>query len=207
MARTGRRPGESTTRAAILAVARDAFSAQGYDAVTVRRIAAAAGVDPALVHYHFGTKERLFRAVVHDAITPQDLLAQSLAGDVEMLGERLVMRFLDLWEQGGGTVAGTLLRTAVTGEAGARLAREVVFPAVVQAMTRRAGVRATHLPLRAALIAAQLSGLVIARYVLELEPLAQVPNEVVAAAVGPAVQRYLTGDLPGAGQGPEPSAH
>lgn len=199
MARIGRRPGESTTRAAILAAARDAFSASAYDAVTVRRIAAAAAVDPALIHYHFGTKERLFRAVVHDALPPADLLARAFADGPETSGEELVERFLALWEQGDGAAAGTLLRSAMSGEPGARLAGQIVLPVLTDALSRTAATPPVGLPLRASLIAGQICGLVVARYVLEFEPLAGASREEVARAVGPALDWYLTGDLPRAG--------
>lgn len=198
MARTGRRPGESTTLAAILTAARHAFSVRAYDAVTIRWIAAAAGVDPALIHYHFGTKERLFRAVVQEALPPADLLARAFADGRVVSGEELVRRFLVLWERGDGAAAGTLLRSAMTGESGARLAGEIVLPVVMDALSRTTGTPPLGLPMRAALIAGQICGLVVARYVLELQPLAGASHEEVAVAVGPALQWYLTGDLPGA---------
>lgn len=154
-------------------------------------------MDPALIHYHFGTKERLFRAVVHDALPPADLLVRAIADGPVVSGEELVRHFLVLWERGGGAGAGTLLRSAMVGESGARLAGEIVLPAVTGALSRT-GTPPLGLPMRAALIAGQICGLVVARYVLELQPLAGASHEEVALAVGPALQWYLTGDLPGA---------
>ena len=62
MNRTGRRPGTPDTRDAILAVARRRFATRGYDATSLRGIAAEAKVDPALLIHYFGTKEGLFVA-------------------------------------------------------------------------------------------------------------------------------------------------
>lgn len=197
MVRTGRRPGSAGTRAAILTAAGEAFAARGYGGATIRQIASAAAVDPALVHHYFTTKDQLFLIALRSAVDPERLLSQLFAGEVETLGERMVARFLALWEGGAGATASALLRTAVTGERIAQLVREVVFPTVVDELVRRVGVDPAEAPLRTTLIASQLSGLVTTRYVLELQPMASAPIEWVVAAVGPAVQRYLTGELPG----------
>src|SRR5919206_3634104 len=94
--RTGRRPGPNTTRAAILDAARAAFAARGYDAVSVRAIAREAGVDPALVHRFYGSKERLFVAAMDLPVAPSDIVRGLLAEGVEDVGERLVRRFVEL---------------------------------------------------------------------------------------------------------------
>jgi AcrR family transcriptional regulator len=196
VARTGRRPGDSATREAILAAARDAFAARGYAGATIRQIASAAAVDPALVHHYFVTKERLFLTVLHTAVDPDRLLSHLLSGDVQMLGERIVERFLVVWDGGAGATASGLLRTGVTGERLALRVLDVVLPAVVNEMVTTVGVDPADASSRTTLIASQLSGLVLTRYVLKLPPMASAPIRWVVAAVGPTIQRYLTGDLP-----------
>ncbi|NJP35632.1 helix-turn-helix domain-containing protein [Micromonospora thermarum] len=86
--RTGRRPGTAETRAAILAAARNAFAARGYDGVSIRQVASGAAVDPALVHHYFGSKVGLFRTALRTAVDPEGLLSDLFAGDVDTLGQR-----------------------------------------------------------------------------------------------------------------------
>jgi len=193
--RTGRRPGAAPTRATILSAARDAFAMKGFARTTIRQIATAADVDQALVLHYFTTKEQLFLAALHSAVDPQRLLSQLFAGDADELGEQIVGRFLALWEDGAGLTASALLRTAVTEERTARLVREVILPAVVAELVLSLGMDPAEAPMRATLLASKLSGLVTTRYVLKLEPMASAPAEWVAAAVGPTVTRYLTGEL------------
>lgn len=199
MARVGRRPGTAQTRESILAAARYAFAERGYGGVTIRQIAAAAAVDPALVHHYFTTKDQLFRTALRSAVDPERLLSALFAGDRETFGERMVVRFLALWEGGAGANAAALLRTAVTGEPVAHLVREVVLPTVAGQLVERLGVDPAEAPVRTTLIASQLSGLVTTRYVLKLPPMANAPAEWVASVIGPTIQRYGTGDLPGPG--------
>jgi AcrR family transcriptional regulator len=100
--RTGRRPGPTRTRGAILDAARAAFAARGYDAVSVRSVACDAGVDPALVHRFFGSKEQLFVAAMELPVAPRALVAAVLAGGLDGVGERLVRTLLTLWDTPGG---------------------------------------------------------------------------------------------------------
>jgi len=196
MARTGRRPDRPETRAEIVAAARAAFADRGYLGASIRQIATVAGVDPALVHHYFGTKERLFHTVLRSAMDPEQLLPQVFAGAPETLGERLVGRFLALWDGGAGATVSALLRTAVASDQFGPLVRGRVVPTVVGEVVSRLGVDRVEAAVRTTLVASQLSGLVIARYVLRLEPMASAPPDWVAAAIGPTVQRYLTGVLP-----------
>jgi AcrR family transcriptional regulator len=199
--RTGRRGGDSGTREAILDAARARFAAHGYDGATIRRIAADAGVDPALVHHFFGTKERLFAAAVRLPVVPGELIGSALAagaGDPGgSLGEHLVMTALSAWDVAEirDTFLG-LLRSAATSEQALIMLREFVTEAIVGRLSAAAKtadpVEARY---RAALVASQVVGLGIARQVLGLEPLADAGRAVLAAAVGPTLDRYLSGDL------------
>ncbi|WNM37655.1 TetR family transcriptional regulator [Micromonospora halotolerans] len=193
--RTGRRPGNPDTREAILAAARAAFAERGFDAASIRSIAAAAGVDPALVHHYFGTKEELFRATVAIPVDPAQLVPAVLAGDPDRVGERLVRTFLTVWDSPVGGAAVALLRSAVSSEWTARLLREFLATQVLRRVLDQLDVDPAQLPLRGALVATQVAGLAMMRYVIRLEPVASADPETLVATIGPTVQRYLTGDL------------
>jgi AcrR family transcriptional regulator len=193
-ARTGRRPGASGTRTAILEAARSEFAQHGYDRATIRNVARGAGVDPALVHYFFGTKTELFAAAMQLPINPAELVQALLAGERELIGERLVGTFLSVWDHAANRdVFIGLIRSAVTDEQAATLLREF---AVRELFGRVAAALGTaDAELRASLVFSQIFGLAMARYILRIEPLASAPGAVIAAAVGPTVQRYISGDL------------
>jgi AcrR family transcriptional regulator len=192
--RAGRRAGSSTTRDDILAAARGRFSQHGYAATTIRQVAADAGVDPALVHYFFGSKAGLFAAVMDLPFTPADIIQPVLDAGLDGAGPRLVRRFLEAWDDPAahdGLVA--MMRSAAAHPESAQALREFFVrelqPRIAGAVGRPDG------PLRAALVGSALMGLAFERYLLELEPLASADHETLAAAVGPAVQRYLSGEL------------
>jgi AcrR family transcriptional regulator len=192
--RTGRRPGPNRTRAAILDAARAAFAERGYDAVSVRGVARAAGVDPALVHRFYGGKEDLFVAAMQLPVAPSRLVAGLLAEGVDDLGVRLVRTMLTLYETPGTFDPFlALLRAAVSNEAAATLLREFITREV---LGRLAAVASPDAPaLRASLAGSQMVGLMMARFVVRVPPLATTDAETVAACVGPTIQRYLTGTL------------
>lgn len=202
--RTGRRPGRQYTREAILTAAREAFAERGYDGASIRSIATSAGVDPALVHHYFGTKEELFAATVNFPMNPAEMVPRVLAGSADGAGERLVRTFVSVWDSPTGAAGVALLRSAVTSELAARLMREFLTTQILRRVMGLLEVDRAEAPLRSALIATQMSGLALIRYVLKVEPLASAPPETVVATVGPTVQRYLTGELPAAGQGGPP---
>jgi AcrR family transcriptional regulator len=198
--RTGRRPGNPDTREAILKASREAFAERGYDAASIRQIATGAGVDPALVHHYFGTKEQLFLAAVEVPIDPRELIPQVVAGGVDGVGERLVRTFIGVWDSPRGVTAAALLRSAVSNEWTARLLREFVMTQIMRRAVKELGLDLDGLdgPLRANLVATQILGLATARYILKLEPLASATPDQVARAIGPTLQRYIAGDI---GQG------
>jgi AcrR family transcriptional regulator len=202
MARTGRRPGVSGTREAILDAARRAFAEQGYQRATVRDVAKLAGVDPALVHHYFGTKQDLFVAAVRLPVNPVDQLTAVLAAEPDQVGRRLVETFLSIWDHAADqSPLLALIRSAVADEQAAALLREFITEEVLGPIARRLG--SPDARLRANLAGSQLIGLAMARYIIRVEPLASAPSAQVAAVVGPTVQRYLTGDVTvPAGRGP-----
>jgi len=196
--RTGRRPGNQDTRGTILTTARETFAEQGYDGASIRQIAASAGVDPALVHHYFGTKEQLFLAVVRPPIDPASLLPTIFAGGIDGIAERMVATFLSVWENpASGTAFRSLLRGAVSHQTTGRLLREFFATQIVRRVIPQMGahIDPAEVPLRASLVASQLFGLALTRYIVEFEPIASASKETVIAAVAPTIQRYLIGDL------------
>jgi AcrR family transcriptional regulator len=196
--RSGRRPGNQDTRSAILAASRDVFAEHGYDGASIRRIAAGAGVDPALVHHYFGTKEQLFLETVQPPVDPAVLLPGILSGDIDTIGERLVTTFLATLENPvSGPALAALLRGAIASKVSGRLVREFFAVRILRRIMHELDtvIDPDEIPLRANLVASQLFGLATIRYVLAFEPLASIPRDVVVAAVAPTLQRYLTGDI------------
>lgn len=198
MARTGRRPGASGTRDAILASARRRFAEDGYRGATIRAIAGDAGVDPALVHHYFGTKQELFGTVLDLPASPGDLVDRLAAAEAHEVGRRVIETFLEVWDEPTRRERmKILLRTAMVDETAARMIRGFVVESLLAPVAARLG--AGDAPLRATLVASQLVGFAFVRYLLELEPLASASHEQVVAAYAPTLQRYLTGPLDGAG--------
>jgi AcrR family transcriptional regulator len=202
MGRTGRRPGRPDTREVILAAARDAFAERGYDGASIRHIAAAAAVDPALVHHYFGTKEGLFQAALQVPFDPSTVIPAALAGGVEGVGERLVLTLLGVWDGAAGGPAAAFMRTAVSNEAMSRMLREFLVKRIMRRIGKQLGLDPVEAPMRTNLIGSQMAGLILARYILKLEPIASAPPAQVAALVGPTIQRYATEPLPGLGRAP-----
>ncbi len=184
--------GTPAARDRILTAAREEFSARGYDKTSIRRIAQAAGVDPALVHHYFGTKDEIFAAAVDLSFAlPAKELPAVLAEGTDGVGERVARFFLGVWEDPrtrGPVLA--VLRSAVTHEA----ARDILRGFVTRNLLGRvaAGLRVPDPTLRAELAASHLIGVAMLRYVLELEPLASADPETIVATVAPTLQRYLT---------------
>jgi AcrR family transcriptional regulator len=142
--RGGRRAGESGTRQAILAAARARFADHGYDGATIRAIAADAGVDPALVHHFYGSKEALFGAAMRLPVIPGEILTAALAPDARdprvSMGEHLVRTALSIWEapEIRAPFLG-LLRSALTSEQAAAMLREFITEAIIGPVARAAG--------------------------------------------------------------------
>ncbi|GAA2459906.1 hypothetical protein GCM10010421_61610 [Streptomyces glaucus] len=195
-----RRTESAGTRDRILAAAREEFSARGYEKTSVRGIAKAAGVDPALVHHYFGTKEQVFEAAVEVALAPA-LRARDaiLDGPPEDVGERLTRMILGLWEN-PVTRAPLLaiVRSAVDNETAAAVFRHLIATQLLRRIAGRLGLPDAEL--RAELAAAQLVGIVMIRYVIKVEPLASADPEQIITRVAPVVQRHLTGPDPAAGR-------
>jgi len=197
VARTGRRPGDGDTRERILGAARTLFAEHGVGGTSVRAVAGAAGVDPALVHHYFGTKQQLFLAAVDFPIPAVHAIRELSTEHPDDIGERLVRFALGLWDDPAvlPRLLG-VLRSAVTDPEAARMLGAMFTRMGPVQLVQALGSDRPHL--RAELVGTQLVGLAIARHVLRVEPLASADHEQLVAAVGPTMQRYLVGDLDGA---------
>jgi AcrR family transcriptional regulator len=160
----------------------------------VRAIARAAGVDAALVHHYFGTKEQVFVAAMHLPFTPAEALPSVLDGPVAQVGERLCRLFLSLWSDPAfrDPMLG-MLRSATTSEQGATMLREFVGRTLLGRVA--AHVDVADAPLRVSLSAAHMVGVAVLRYVIRVEPLTNATDDEIVAIVAPTLQRYLTGEL------------
>ncbi|MDQ0644331.1 TetR/AcrR family transcriptional regulator [Microbacterium murale] len=188
--RRGRPRGETDSRERIISAAVDEFGEHGYDGATIRAIATRAGVDSALVHHYFGTKADLFAAAMGMPIRPDIAIPEILAGPRGEVGERIVRFVLEAFEQPEVRRRGVaLMRAAV----GSKLTTPVLAGFLSRELLGRIarGIDADDAPLRATLAASQIAGLLMARYVLKLAPIADTGIDDLVARIGPTVQRYL----------------
>jgi AcrR family transcriptional regulator len=194
--RPGRPPGTSDTRERILAAARELFARNGFDNTSIRAIAAEANVDPALVHHYYGTKTQLFAAAIHIPIDPMQVIGPLKEVPVAEIGYVLPSILLPLWdsELGKGFIA--TLRSILAGND-----TSLVRSFLQEIITKEVGSRVDNPlgtgPIRVQFVASQLVGVVMARYILELEPFKTLPVEQIVETIAPNLQRYLTGELPG----------
>ena len=193
----GRRPGAPDTRAAILAAARTSFAGKGYAGTTIRGIASVAGVDAALVHHYFGTKDDLFVAALELPIDPREALAPALVGGPEGAGERVLRVFVGVWDDPRNTPVLVAFARSVLDPSAEHLLSEGFLPVVLQPVGRALGLDRPDL--RMSLVASQLIGIILGRYVLALEPLASLSADALVTTYAPTIQRYLTGPLPPVG--------
>ena len=192
--RRGRRPGAPDTRAAILAAARELFAAQGFAGTSVRAVAASAGVDAALVHHYFGSKDDLFVAALELPVDPRQRLAEVVAQGPDGAGERMTRVFLSVWDDPDLRLPLIGLARSVLDPSGQRLLRDGFVPAVLHPVGVALGIDRPEV--RMPLVASQVIGLILTRYVLEVEPIASMSADDLVAIYGPTIQRYLTDPLP-----------
>jgi AcrR family transcriptional regulator len=190
------RSGDSGARDDILKAARTDFADLGFDRATIRGIASSAGVDPALVLHYFGSKEQLFGAALQLPVEPGQVLRRVMEKGVEDMGPAMVRSFLEAWEPEDSRVPlVAMVRSAMTNEKAMELVREYLGRRVFGPITRQLG--APDAELRATLMGSHFIGLAMMRYIAHMEPLASASVDQIVAAVGPTMQRYLTGDLSG----------
>ena len=171
------------TRAAILTAARERFASDGYERATIRAIAADAAIDPAMVMRYYGNKEKLFAAAAEFDLQLPDFSAVRR----DELGEAMIRHFLDRWE--GDDTFRALLRAAVTNEAAAQRIQGIFATQLAPTLRELA---VDEPVVRAGLVATQVLGFALCRYILELPPIAAMSHDDAVAWLGPTLTRYLT---------------
>jgi AcrR family transcriptional regulator len=189
LATAGRRPGPNRTREALLAAARTQFAERGYAATTVRSVAAAAGVNAALIYHYFGTKERLYVAALDLPFNPVDVVTQQLAvGPRDQFAERLVRSFVGAWRDPvTGRALQAVLRRAAAEPTSAGLVRNLAEGVLLPRASAALGVP----PLKLAAAMSHLVGLALAATILRIDPLATATNDELVDLVTPSVRIYL----------------
>lgn len=190
----GRRPGSSTTRTDILAAARELFGEHGYERTSMRAVGRRAQVDPALIVHYFGSKDGLLREALTLPLDPAAVLSEALAGvPADRVGQELVRRVIQVWDTPEMTpLLLSLLRTAVSHDLAMTYLRDMLQRTVIAAVSSLVG--EDDAQRRAELVAAQMWGLAVTRYLLRLPALVAMTPDDLARAVGPSVQQYLTGE-------------
>ena len=190
MSRIGRRPGVPDTRDAILDTARRGFATRGYDATTVRAIATAAKVDPALVIHYFGTKEALFVAAAGLPPAFPSLIAGLAGLPLPDFGQALTRTYLSVVDSDDSRNAIlALVRSAVSHDTAAAMLREFLTAQLLPVIARLTG--HPDAQLRASLVASQLIGIAMLRHVLRVEPLARATPDDIVTLVAPVIEQYL----------------
>ena len=168
----------------------------GFDKTSIRSIATAAGVDSALVHHYFGTKQQLFTTAVQIPIDPMTVLGPLRDAPLDQLGHTLPSLLIPLWDSELGAAFIATLRSMLAGS-DVSLLRSFIQ----EIITAEVGPRVDNPPgsgrIRVQFVASQLVGVAMARYILELEPFRSLPAQQIADTIGPNLQHYLTGELPG----------
>lgn len=184
-----------TTKATILRAASKEFSHAGYEAASLRSVARRAGVDPALVHQYFKDKDDLSVQTMHIPVNPGEIIAQAATAPLEQMGEALVRALLTTWRKPAFRTAATAM---IRGLISSSSAKKILRPFLQKEIFTRLGSRLPEdrAEARVALVASQIIGLIVARYIIDWEPLASMDDEQVIELVAPTIQRYLTGELP-----------
>ncbi|MER5687204.1 TetR family transcriptional regulator [Streptomyces sp. NPDC002205] len=178
-------------RERILEAARTEFAERGYDKTSIRGIAKKAGVDAALVHHYFGTKDEVFAAAIEVSFEPALVIPAILSGGTNGLGERLARYFIGVWENPASRAPLlAIMRSALTHEAAAKVLRGFVLRRLLERIAEALDV--PDATFRAELAASHMIGIAMLRYVIKAEPLASAEPEKIVAMVAPTLQRYLT---------------
>lgn len=191
MARTGRRPGQNQTREEILTAARNQFAAKGYSGTTIRGIASEAGVNPALVHHFFGSKDQIFVSALNLPFNPARLVETVLAGPREEIGERILRLFLGLWSEPDTRLPFfALVRSVANSHEVAEQLRQFMENAVLAKVAAALDLP----PVRLTGAASQMIGLAMMRYVIGAEPMASATEDEVVELVAPVIQYYFSAE-------------
>ena len=192
------RPAKSTaladdTRSTIVTAAAAEFSRDGYDATSMRGIARAAGVDPALVRHYFTDKADLFAEAIAAPMRPDRMVKQALAGPRDQIGVNLVRYLVETLDNPAASERVIrMMHTALGQEFAAKMLRQFIIREVLKRIAKELGEEDSEL--RASFAATQVVGLVVARYGIKIEPLASASRDEVVQRIGPVVQWHLMGN-------------
>jgi len=195
----GPKRGRGVLPAQILAVARSSFAEHGYASTSMRSVANDAGVDPRLIGYYFNSK----RALLEACLVPPDGFLEGVArvtsSDLPTRGRSLVRFLLSSWEQPhSAEVLRSILLTAAHEPIALERLRQIIHGSLINAVAENLG--DDERVLRGGLIATQMLGLAMTRYIWRIEPIASLPDSDVLDYIAPTIQRYLTDELvPGPG--------
>lgn len=199
----GRPRGAARGRGQILDAARALFLTDGYDRVSLRAIAARAGVDAALISYYFGSKRGLFAAVMQLTTSPPEVARYALHGDPARVAERFIAGTMAVWEDPErGPALDALFRSASREPDIARLVRELIERELVAVIAEHLG--GPDASIRAAITASQVTGLIFTRYIMRIEPLASMPAREVVAYAAPALRAGMARPDTRRPRGPRP---
>jgi len=193
--RRGRRSGSDHSREAIVVAARKLFAEHGFDGTSLRQVAREAAVDPAMVHHFFKGKDELFASSVELPADPEEVLAGVETLEPEARAEALVRAVVRLWEGPAQPGLVAFVRGTIGSKAKTALLRETVSRTILSRVMVGVQGPAEEVRLRGNLVATQVVGLMLLRYVIRLEPLSSADQEEVVSLVAPTIQRYLTGNL------------
>ncbi len=190
--RVGRRPGAGSTRETVLKAARARFASDGFNATTIRRVAADAGVDPSQVMQFFRSKDELFAGVMEVPISALQRFDTAFEGPDEHLGERVVRSYLLAWEGAAeeSEPLMAMLRGAIVNEQAAAQLRDFIQSRLLHGTNGRTD----EARLRVGLAASMLIGITLGRLVVGVPVLASADLDTLVDTVGPAIQRLLITD-------------
>ncbi|NUR99920.1 MAG: TetR/AcrR family transcriptional regulator [Kribbellaceae bacterium] len=188
----GRRPGGPDTRGEIVQAARESFADKGFAATSMRAVARQAGVDAALVHHYFDSKDELFIEALALPVDPRLIAAHVLDGPRDEIGRRIATAFLGIWESPEGQQRmKALFRSVLSSDEVARMMREGITQMIVVPVSQMLDVADARL--RVGMVATQLVGAAVVRYLVGLEPVASVDVETLIDRLAPVLQQHLTG--------------
>lgn len=193
--RRGRRSGGADSRELILGAARRLFAEHGFDGTSLRQVAREAQVDPAMIHHFFSGKDELFALSVELPADPAQVLAGVDALDPTERAEAIVRAVMRLWESPAQHGLVAFVRGTIGSKAKTALLREMVTRTILSRIMAGVAGPPAEVAMRGNLVATQMVGLMLVRYVVRLEPLASASPDDVVRLVAPNVQRYLTGKL------------
>src|ERR1700679_3873045 len=192
----GPRDERGVLSARILAAARDEFAEQGWAGTTLRAVARAADVDPALVYHYFGSKEGLLDAATNPPQKWLESVAKVWTTPLDQLGVALITLLLGAWaDDEVGPTLRAILQTAAHEPATREKLRRVVEGSLMG--VSQLGADERDRLIRSGLVSSQMMGFALMRYVWKIEPVASMPDDEVVAAIAPNLQHYVNRDLAG----------